>query len=146
MAERSGVNFIDGDELHPQSNIDKMASGTPLTDEDRAPWLRAVGHALGQGETTTVIGCSALKRSYRDIIRAEAGKPVHFLHLAAPQAVLQHRVDNRDGHFMPPALLQSQFDALEDLAPDELGTGIDITQTLSRVIEDAVRILQKETT
>ena len=146
LAKRCGVNFIDGDALHPQSNIDKMASGTPLTDADRAPWLEAVGNALGQSTGTTVIGCSALKRIYRDTIRTQAGEPVHFLHLDAPQAILQCRVDGRAGHFMPPALLQSQFDALEALAPDEAGTRIDISRPLPHVIEHAVRILQKKMT
>ena len=139
LARVCGMTFIDGDELHPQSNIDKMASGQPLDDADRAPWLRQVGQALARAEGPVAIGCSALKRIYRDWIRAEAGEPVRFLHLDAPKDVLARRVAERKGHFMPPALLDSQFAALERLGPDELGVEIDISQSFDAVVADAAR-------
>jgi len=107
LAERLGLTFIDGDDLHPASNVAKMASGIPLDDSDRAPWLADVGRTLGR---------------------------VHFLHLSAPQEVLQRRVDARQGHFMPPALLASQYQALEPLEADELGQDIDISLSFDSVV------------
>ena len=126
LAELAGVSFIDGDNLHPETNIKKMASGQPLDDADRKPWLADVGRTLGAHEGGIAVGCSALKRIYRDWIRAEAGE-VHFLHLDAPRDVLAERVADRPGHFMPASLLDSQFAALERLGADEAGRGIDIT-------------------
>jgi carbohydrate kinase (thermoresistant glucokinase family) len=129
-----GIDFIDGDDLHPQANITKMAQGEPLTDADRAPWLADVGRALGRSTSPTIIGCSALKRAYRDIIRSHLPEPVHFLHLHAGQEVLEARVAARVGHFMPPSLLDSQFAALERLGRDELGREIDISRPFNEVI------------
>jgi carbohydrate kinase (thermoresistant glucokinase family) len=137
LARATGLRFIDGDDLHPPANIAKMSAGVPLDDADRAPWLAAVGRALGREAGHVAIGCSALKRRYRDIIRGEAGE-VHFLHLAAPKAVLAERVAARKGHFMPPALLDSQYAALEPLEADETGTVLDIAQPLEAVVADAV--------
>ena len=142
LARKTDVTFIDGDDLHPPANISKMSSGIPLDDTDRAPWLIAVGQSLAQQDGPTAIGCSALKRAYRDIIRGEAGQ-VHFLHLAAPKAVLAERVAARQGHFMPLALLDSQYAALEHLEADETGTVIDIAQPLDRVVSDAVAYVRK---
>lgn len=143
LSEQLAVSFIDGDDLHPKSNIDKMASGQALNDEDRAPWLAKVGAALAQADGPVAIGCSALKRMYRDQIRDAARKPVHFLHLDAPQDVLQKRVTEREGHFMPPALLDSQFAALEPLQADELGTQIDISKTFPDVVEQSVAYVRE---
>jgi len=143
LARRCDVQFIDGDDLHPPANIAKMSAGQPLTDADRAPWLADVGRALAAAEGQVIIGCSALKRQYRDWIRAEVDAPVCFLHLDAPKEVLQARVSNRPGHFMPPALLDSQYDALEPLGPDETGHRIDITGAFSDVRRDATTHLQK---
>ena len=137
LARETGLAFIDGDDLHPPANIAKMSAGVPLEDADRAPWLVAVGRALAEAEGPVAIGCSALKRRYRDLIRGEAGE-VHFLHLAAPKAVLAKRVAARKGHFMPPALLDSQYAALEPLEADEAGVVIDIAQAFEAVAADAV--------
>lgn len=131
------VTFIDGDTLHSKANVDKMASGQPLNDADRAPWLEKVGDVLAKTPGPVVVGCSALKRAYRDIIRSRVPEPVRFIHLAADQSVMQRRVDERVGHFMPPSLLQSQYDALEDLGDDELGTKIDISSPLQRVVGES---------
>ncbi|MEX0277618.1 MAG: gluconokinase [Ruegeria sp.] len=136
------MEFIDGDDLHPRVNIDKMASGQPLDDADRAPWLATVGRVMAQSSGPVVIGCSALKKKYRDWIRNEVPEPVHFLHLDAPRDVLARRVASRSGHFMPPSLLDSQFAALERLDADEWGGEIDITHSYYEVIaqsEDYVR-------
>jgi gluconokinase/shikimate kinase len=145
LSDRCDVTFIDGDDLHPQANIDKMAGGQPLTDADRAPWLRSVGIALRDTSGSVVIGCSALKRSYRDIIRKGADEQVAFLHLDAKETVLQARVAKRDAHFMPPDLLQSQFDTLERLAPDELGTQIDIAKPFADVVGQSERYIKEMT-
>lgn len=128
------MTFIDGDDLHPPASIARMTSGQPLRDEDRAPWLDIIGDRLASTAGPVVIGCSALKRRYRDIIRARVPEPVRFVHLDAAQRVLAARVSSRAGHFMPPALLHSQFEALEGLAAGELGARINIAQPFAGVI------------
>jgi len=136
LAQNLGVRFIDGDTLHPETNIKKMASGQPLNDDDRAPWLADVGRTLGTATDATIIGCSALKRKYRDLIREQVSGPVSFLHLHADKAVLAERVASRAGHFMPPALLDSQFATLEMLQADENGRAFDIAQPFDGVVDD----------
>jgi gluconokinase len=127
-----GTLFIDGDSLHPQSNINKMRGGEPLNDIDRAPWLVAVGTALkAKG---TVVACSALKRAYRDLIRQTAGAPVTFLYLRGQRETLLQRMSTRPGHFMPPALLDSQCATLEPPMADERHLVADIEQTPEAII------------
>lgn len=139
LAGRLGLTFVDGDDLHPARNIVKMRAGRPLSDTDRWPWLDAVGTAL---QNDGVVGCSALKRAYRDWLRKRAGADLTFVHLHAEFAVLLRRVQSREGHFMPAALLQNQYDILEDLAPDERGFLIGIDQPLDAVIADAAAHLE----
>ncbi|MEL7115433.1 MAG: gluconokinase [Pseudomonadota bacterium] len=138
LAAVAKITFVDGDSLHPPANIEKMSTGIPLTDDDRAPWLVDVGRCLARTEGRVAIGCSALKRAYRDIIRAEAQEAVRFLHLHTTRDVLAERVTGRGGHFMPPALLDSQLATLEPLASDEDGVVIDIDASLDAVIEAVV--------
>jgi carbohydrate kinase (thermoresistant glucokinase family) len=128
------MDFVDGDDLHPARNIAKMARGVPLNDADRKPWLADVGRKLARHSGPIVIGCSALKKKYRDWIRAHVPEPVHFMHLDAPKDVLARRVNARPGHFMPPALLDSQFDTLERLDSDEWGGEIDIAKPYLDVV------------
>ena len=135
LATRLGLRFLDGDSLHPPANIAKMARGTPLDDADRAPWLDAVGAALGV--RADVVACSALKRAYRDRIRMQAPGAV-FIHLAGDRAVLARRVASRPGHFMPPALLDSQLATLEPLQPDEAGYVVDLNQTPAQIVDRIV--------
>jgi carbohydrate kinase (thermoresistant glucokinase family) len=130
------MNFIDGDDLHPVANVEKMRRGEPLNDDDRAPWLGIVGRTLASADAPLAIACSALKRAYRDTIRTEANS-VAFIHLHAPKSILASRVAARKNHFMPPALLDSQFEALETLQPDEDGLVVDINQPLAGVVADA---------
>ncbi|MEO7069565.1 MAG: gluconokinase, GntK/IdnK-type, partial [Nostocoides sp.] len=114
-----------GDGFHPDSNIAKMHAGTPLTDEDRWPWLRLLRDWMAEeiaAGLSSVATCSALKHSYRDLLR-EAGPEVRFLHLVAPEALVGARSGHRARHFMPTSLLHSQFDTLEPLGPDELALG-----------------------
>lgn len=138
-----GMDFIDGDTLHPAMNVEKMSRGTPLDDDDRVPWLEQIGQVLAQEAGPVVIGCSALKKKYRDVIRKQVPEPVHFLHLDAPRAVLQKRVSERSGHFMPTSLLDSQFDALECLDADEWGSQIDIVPPFPEVIAQAEKCVRE---
>lgn len=137
VADALSATYLDGDDLHPAANIEKMARGTPLNDSDRWPWLDLIGSRLRDADTSLLIGCSALKRAYRDRIRAGAGAPVIFLHLAGSRAVIERRMAAREGHFMPTSLLQSQFDTLEELQADELGLAIDIDQPLEAVVAES---------
>jgi gluconokinase len=144
LAERIGAVYVDGDDLHSSASVAKMSAGQPLTDEDRAPWLVRVGETLGAASGPILIGCSALKRRYRDAIRAHAGGPVSFVHLSGSREVIASRMSSREGHFMPVSLIESQFAALEPLGPDEAGFAIDIDQPLPTLVEQAARILGGE--
>ena len=123
LAERIGARFIDADDLHPLTNVEKMAAGIPLDDADRMPWLAVVGAAL-HDSTHVVVACSALKRAYRDAIRDQA-PGAFFAELAVSREVLQERVRTRDDHFMPTSLVDSQLEAWEKLEQDEPGVSID---------------------
>lgn len=133
VARGLGAEMGDADDLHSPANVAKMAAGRGLTDEDRWPWLEEVGSWLASRDEA-VMACSALKRSYRDLIRAVAPGTV-LVHLAAPQEVLEPRVRlraERDGHFAPPGLLDSQYEALEPLNDDEPGVEIDVSTADAR--------------
>lgn len=125
LAAQENAVFLDGDSLHPQANIDKMAAGIPLDDDDRGPWLREIGARFAAADTPLVIACSALKRSYRDLIRA-AAPDVRFVHLHGSEELLMSRMAVRPGHFMPASLLRSQLQTLEPLEDDEPGVVLDI--------------------
>lgn len=140
VAHELGVEFVDGDSLHPLENVEKMAAGTPLDDEDRAPWLEIVGRTLhehGERGDGLVVACSALKRMYRDQIRSQAPGAL-FLHLNGSLEVLTRRIEGRSGHFMPATLLQSQIDTLEPLTADERGYVLDIDQPVADMVPEAV--------
>jgi beta-N-acetylhexosaminidase len=134
VARQLGAPFLDGDSLHPVENVAKMAAGTPLTDEDRWPWLATVGAQLANaGDGGLVLACSALRRSYRDAIRVQAPDTI-FLHLHGSKEVLRARTEGRSGHFMPPALLESQLATLEPLEADEAGVVVDIASPVDDVV------------
>ncbi|GAA1763654.1 gluconokinase [Agromyces humatus] len=144
LARDLGVAFTDADDLHPIENIEKMASGVPLDDDDRRPWLETVGATLAEASERgagLVIACSALRRRYRDTILASAPK-VRFVHLHGTREVLAARTEGRTGHFMPTSLLDSQLATLEALDPDEPGIVVDIDQPVGRIIDDAVSRLR----
>lgn len=127
LADRLGLAFVDADDLHPAANIAKMAAGHPLDDDDRRPWLARVGRRLHEAEGTgLVVACSALRRDYRDQIRA-AEPNAEFVYLEASKALLDARVRGRHGHFMPVRLLGSQLDTLEPLQADEGGVTVHLT-------------------
>ena len=139
LATRLGLNYRDGDDLHPPENVAKMRAGMPLTDADRWPWLDRVGQVF-LANAPVIVGCSALKRAYRDRIRTAAGGPVTFVHLAGSQEVIAARMALRQGHYMPLSLLDSQFAALEPPAAEEAIT-VSIDQPLEALVADILRQL-----
>ncbi|MFG3289520.1 gluconokinase [Streptomyces sp. NPDC048179] len=143
LARRLGVPFLEGDSLHSAANRAKMASGHPLDDADRRPWLEAVTEwirATAAGGSGGVVACSALKHAYRDRFRG-TGADVWFLYLALDHDVAARRLARRTGHFMPSALLDSQYATLDPLHPDEPGVTLDVNEAESpaQVLADAVR-------
>lgn len=141
LAEALSVPFVDGDALHPAENVAKMSAGIPLTDEDRWPWLAAVGQRLHDARPAgMVIACSALRRGYRDVIARHA-PAAFFLLLEGSRDVLLRYLGHRRGHFMPVSLLDSQLATLEPLAPDEPGASIDIDAPLDIVVRRALAAL-----
>jgi len=135
LAQHLGGTFLDADDLHSEEARRKMAGGTPLTDEDRAPWLDRVGRRMAELSASgarPVVACSALRRRYRDQLRARAGE-VFFLHLDGEDAVLDERLRGRS-HFMPASLLQSQRATLEALADDERGCAVSVAEPPSALI------------
>ncbi|HZC52267.1 MAG TPA: gluconokinase [Mycobacterium sp.] len=134
LAQRLRVPFVDADTLHSAANVAKMTAGEPLTDDDRQPWLEKVGEWLAGHRDGGVVSCSALKRQYRDRLRAHCPS-VAFLHLNGSPELINLRMSARPGHFMPPALLRSQFDILEPLGADERGVTVDIERDVGTVID-----------
>jgi gluconokinase len=127
LATRLGWAFAEGDQFHPDANVAKMRQGVPLDDEDRWPWLQSIADWIGEREAAgenAVVACSALKRTYRDLLCS--GNPsVWFAHLTASPEELDRRLRTRPGHYMPASLLPSQLQTLQPLEPDEPGTVID---------------------
>jgi len=137
LAERLGVPYAEADDFHPPENVAKMASGVPLDDEDRRPWLDAIAAWLAErGERGGVVTCSALRRRYRDRLR-RAAPEVFFLHLDGSPELIAERLAARRGHFMPPELLRSQFETLEPLEPGEKGAAVAIDGPVEEVVERA---------
>ncbi|QNP73628.1 gluconokinase [Streptomyces roseirectus] len=138
LAARLGVPYAEGDDFHPPANIAKMSAGTPLDDDDRAPWLDSIGAwARERAGLGGVVSCSALKRSYRDRLRA-AAPGLLFLHLSGSRELIEDRMGHREGHFMPTALLDSQFATLEPLQEDEAGVVVDVSGRPEEITERAV--------
>lgn len=143
LGEKLGVPYVDGDDLHPVSNIEKMSKGLPLNDDDRWPWLAKVGETLAASKGCAIIGCSALKRIYRDKIREAVAEPVLFIHLAGSREVIGARMGKREGHFMPGSLLDSQFATLEPPQGDELALTVYIDQSLEGIISTILAALKE---
>ncbi|ADT96977.1 gluconokinase [Mycolicibacterium gilvum] len=137
LAQRLRVPFADADDFHPPANIAKMSAGHPLDDEDRYPWLESIGEWLADHPHGGVMSCSALKRFYRDQLRRHC-PDIEFLHLAGAVETISRRQASRPGHFMPANLLQSQFQTLEPLEPDERGVVIDVDQSIDGIIESYI--------
>ena len=133
LAGQLGLSYRDGDDLHPAANVQKMRAGMALSDADRWPWLDLVAAVL-RDEAPVIVGCSALRRAYRDRLRAGAGGTVCFVHLAGSRDLIAARMAAREGHYMPLSLLDSQFAALEPPGPDEAIT-VDIEQTMAAIVD-----------
>lgn len=143
VAAQLGLPLIEGDDFHPPSNIHKMAQGVPLTDMDRADWLQALGARLAQHPDGAVLTCSALKPAYRDALR-RAAPDLRFVYLAITQAESLRRVTARDGHFYPPSLVASQFEALQDPAKEPGVLALDGTEPLEELALKSVQWLKNE--
>jgi len=144
LAQRLRVPFADADDFHPPANIAKMTAGEPLNDDDRYPWLEAIGEWLAERcDAGGVMSCSALKRKYRDQLRRHC-HDVEFLHLSGTPEVISRRQASRPGHFMPASLLTSQFETLEPLGDDERGLTIDVDQSIDSIVESYVAATEQE--
>jgi gluconokinase len=141
LSERLGWPMAEGDDFHSPENKAKMAAGTPLTDEDRRPWLESLRDLIDDTPSHAIITCSSLKRSYRDILRTARAR-VRFLHLDGSPQVLGERMAARKGHFMPAALLISQLETLERLQPDEDGAVVDIDADEEDIVDRALEQLR----
>jgi gluconokinase len=144
LAGRTGWEFEDGDWFHPAANVDKMHQGIPLTDADRRPWLEAIAAFIDETRGAgrhVVMACSALKRRYRDIIVGER-RDVRLVYLKGSEPLIARRIATRHGHFMPPALLRSQFEALEEPGPDEHALTISIEPRPREIVERIVGALK----
>jgi len=131
LAQALGLRFVEGDDLHPESNVDKMAHGIPLTDDDRAPWLDRIAEELHR---PVVVTCSALRRVYRDRLR-RAAPDLALVYLHGPRELLAERMGARPGHFMPTTLLDSQLATLEAPTPDENAIEMDVVLTPAEIVE-----------
>jgi len=146
IAARLDCPFRDADSFHPQANIEKMSRGEPLTDDDRWPWLQAIAAFIAEHRaagTTCVVTCSALKRVYRDIVTNRQSADVRLVYLKGGFDLIAARLAARKGHFMPPALLRSQFDALEEPAADEHAITVPIDATPEEIAAEVLKRLQR---
>lgn len=142
LSKRLGIPFVEGDDYHPQANVDKMASGKPLNDADRAPWLAALGEVLAKAHESgrgCILACSALKQRYRDTLRQAAQAPVHFVWLHGERELLAKRLSERKGHYFKADLLDSQFEALE--APQQ-AIELDVVERPEQLIRQAAEKLE----
>lgn len=142
LARALGVEFVEGDDLHPPSNVERMAAGIPLTDDDRQDWLIAIAARLRDAKRAgvgLVASCSALKRSYRDLLRSAGDPAVRFVYLKGIKPLLAERMAQRRGHFMPGSLLDSQLAILEEPSPDERAFLCDIREAPEAIVADLVR-------
>ena len=140
LAERLGWPMVEGDDYHSAENKAKMSAGTPLTDADRVPWLTTIRDAINATPTHLIVTCSALRRSYRDLLRTADGR-VRFVHLTGSRSVLGSRIGARTGYFMPAGMLISQLETLEPLQDDEDGVVVDIDRKPEEIVDDALRRL-----
>ncbi len=144
IAAGLGLPFVEGDALHPAANVEKMSRGIPLSDEDRVPWLDRIGKemkaSLTKGEGI-IVSCSALKRSYRDRLRAAAGGNLYFVYLEGSKELLTERMGHRQGHFMPTSLLESQLQTLEVPTGEPGVVTVDIDDTIEDIAAKALKAL-----
>lgn len=145
IAEATGLVFAEADDFHPAANVEKMRSGTPLTDDDRWPWLSELARWMAEQAAagrSTIMACSALRRAYRDML-ASGPPEVFFVHLSGDPSLIGARISGRTGHYMPASLLGSQLATLEPLEPDEGGLLIDIALPVPQIVATAVRAVEE---
>ena len=145
LSRKLGWQYQEGDALHPPSNVEKMSSGTPLTDADRLPWLQRIARKIDEWQSAGISGvvtCSALKRSYRDIIAANRPDVV-VVYPKGSQALIAERMAERKDHFMPASLLDSQFRTLEEPSPDENAMVVDIDRAPEAIVDEIVRRVEE---
>ncbi len=143
LADRLGWVVADADDFHPRASRDRMTAGTPLTDVERLPWLQDLAAWMAahrERGVSTVLGCSALRRTYRDVLRAGA-PDLYLVHLDGDRETIRARLVARAGHFMPASLLDSQLDTLEPLQRDEKGVVLDLRAPLEQLVDDAAAAL-----
>jgi gluconokinase len=146
LVDRLGWEFAEGDDFHPAANVEKMRAGHPLDDEDRWPWLRSIAAWIGEHEKAgrdVVVTSSALKRSYRDLLR-DGHPSVWFAHVTADPELIRERIEHRKGHYMPASLLDSQLATLEPLADDEPGARISGAAPPAAVADELLAVLDAE--
>jgi gluconokinase len=146
VARRLGWEFTEGDDHHPRANVEKMRAGIPLDDDDRRPWLLELAGWIGAHEAegrSCVLTCSALKRRYRDLLR-DGHPSVWFAHVSGPQELITERVTARQGHYMPPSLVPSQFATLEPLGDDEPGRLVPASGSPEQVVDDLLADLARD--
>ncbi len=142
IADQLDARFVDGDDLHPEANVTKMAAGQPLDDADRAPWLDAIAGTLADPSGGVLVACSSLKVAYRDRLRAGAGRPIRFVYLDVSEPELRRRIEARTDHFMPPSLLADQLATLEWPGDEPDVTVVAADAGLDEVVASAVSSLR----
>ncbi|MGO1163226.1 gluconokinase [Brucella pseudogrignonensis] len=138
LAEALNLPFLEGDSLHPQSNVDKMLAGIPLQDEDRWPWLEQIGERLAAAHDGIVVSCSSLKKSYRDRMRAACGGPLMFVFLDGSFDILHQHMGQRTGHFMPVKMLESQLATLESPVGEALVFRADVADPIEKIVAESL--------
>lgn len=139
LARALGLDFLEGDVLHPPSNVEKMAAGIPLQDEDRWPWLDKIGEHLSKADSGLVVSCSALKKTYRDRLRAAAGERLLFVFLDGSFEVLHEHMGRRTGHFMPVSMLKSQMETLESPVGEPHVFRADVSDSVDVIVEQSLQ-------
>ncbi|WP_079213779.1 gluconokinase [Brucella pituitosa] len=142
LAEALNLPFLEGDSLHPKSNVDKMASGIPLQDEDRWPWLDKIGERMAVAEQGLIVSCSSLKKSYRDRLRAAVGGQLAFVFLDGSFEVLHEHMGHRTGHFMPVTMLESQLATLESPVGEPLVFRADVVDPIKKIVAESLEWLR----
>lgn len=142
LASALNLSFLEGDSLHPKANVDKMASGIPLQDEDRWPWLDKIGERLATAENGIIVSCSSLKKSYRDRLRNASRGPLLFVFLDGSFDVLYEHMGHRTGHFMPVAMLESQLATLESPVGEPLVFRADVADPIEKIVAASLNWVQ----
>jgi len=145
ISDALGMQFVEGDQLHPASNVEKMSKGIPLTDDDRMPWLDLIGETMKASldrEQGVIVSCSALKRTYRDRLRKAVNGKLFFVYLSGSKELLAKRMGERRGHFMPSSLLESKLATLEVPTGEPGVVTVDIDDTIEGIAETALRDLK----